>query len=195
MPIRMDTRLRSFALAALTVGAALLTGCAGPAPNYAPSVDNVEALKKSGIAPTHVGMVTVATGMPGASEIGIRAHTMVSPVGGHYGEYLAQALRSELQMAKLYDANSTTVVSGTLTRNTLDTSSFSMSSGAMAARFMVKQGDTVRYNKEKSVQFQWPGAFIGAEAIPAAVNNYPVLVRKLITELITDPDFTQALKN
>lgn len=175
--------------------AVLLSGCAGPSPHYAPSIDNVELLKKSGAQPARVGAFDVAPGLPGATALSLRANTMVSSVGGHFGDYLAAALRSELELARLYNPQSGTDVSGTLLKNNIDAGGLSTNNGQIEARFVVRRGGQVRFDKNKAIAHEWPGAFMGADAIPAAANNYPVMVRKLIAALIADPEFINALKN
>lgn len=191
----MHTTLRLILTAAVATVAALLTGCAGPAPHYAPSIDNVELLKKTGAQPANVGAFGVAQGMPGAAALSLRANTMVSPVGAHFGEYLAAALRSELELARLYNPQSGTEISGTLLKNNIDAGGISTNSGQIEARFVVRRDKQVRFDKNKAIAHEWPGAFMGSEAIPAAVNNYPVMLRKLIAALIADPEFINALKN
>jgi hypothetical protein len=183
-----------FAAGALAA-ATFLTGCAGPAPNYAPSVDNVETIKKAGVSPARVGAVGVTPGMAGANSLSIRASSMVSPVGAHFGDYVAAALRSELELAKLIDPAAPAEISGTLTRNNIDAGGISTASGQMEARFVVKRGDQIRFDKVKSVTHQWESSFAGAVAIPAASNNYPIMVQKLVGQLVSDPDFVKALRN
>jgi len=191
----VHTTLRLLLTAAVATAAALLTACAGPAPHYAPSIDNVELLKKTGAQPANVGAIGVTQGMPGATALSLRANTMVSPVGGHFGEYLAAALRSELELARLYNPQSGTEISGTLLKNNIDAGGISTNSGQIEARFVVRRGNLVRFDKNKAIAHEWPGAFMGADAIPVAANNYPVMVRKLIAALIADPEFINALKN
>ena len=172
----------------------VLVGCAGPAPHYAPSIDNVEMLKKSGMDPIKTGTVSVAPELKTGQSISIRANTMVSGVGNHYGDYLASALRQELELAKLYNAQSDTEVSGTLLRNDISAGGFSTNSGEIAARFVVKRGNQVRFDKVLQVQHEWEGSFAGAVAIPRAANNYPVMVQKLIGRLLADADFHVAVR-
>ncbi len=179
-------------LAALAVTA--LVGCAGPAPNYAPSIDNVEKLKMAGIEPARTGTVSIAPDLKTGQSLSIRANTMVSGVGNHYGDYLAAALRQELELAKLYDAQSATEVSGTLLRNDISAGGMSTNSGEISARFVVKRGNLVRFDKVKQVRHEWEGAFAGAVAIPQAANNYPVMVQKLIGSLLADSEFLAALR-
>lgn len=174
--------------------AALLAGCAGPAPNYSPSIDNVEALKKSGINPTKTGAIQVAPGIPGGNSISMRGSSMVSPVGAHYGDYIAAALRQELELAKLYAADSPAEISGVLLVNNINAGGISTNDGQIEARFVVKVKGQVRFDKVKRIEHKWEGAFAGAVAIPLAANNYPIMVQKLIGTLVADADFINALK-
>lgn len=185
---------RSAATLLATLALTVLVGCAGPAPNYAPSIDNVEKLKQSGMDPVRTGTVSVAPELKTGQSISIRANTMVSGVGNHYGDYLASALRQELELAKLYNAQSGTEVSGTLLRNDISAGGFTTNSGEIAARFLVKRGDQVRFDKVVQVRHEWEGAFAGAVAIPRAANNYPVMVQKLIGMLLADSDFLAAIR-
>lgn len=173
---------------------ALFAGCAGPAPNYTASIDNVELLKKSAIAPIKAGQVSVMPAMPGANAIGLRASSMTSPVGAHYGDYLASALRQELELAKLHNPQSPLEVSGQLLRNNIDAGGISTNEGQIEARFIVKRADLVTYDKVKKAELQWDSAFTGAVAIPLAASNYPLMVQKLLNSLFSDPEFILATK-
>ncbi len=188
------TPCRLFYALLASLSLVFLVGCAGPAPNYAPSINNVEALKRTQVQPVRTGAVAVAPELKTSQSISIRANSMVSGVGSHYGDYLAAALRQELDLAKLYDANASSEISGTLLRNDISAGGFSTNSGEIAARFVVKRGDQVRFDKVKEIQHQWEGSFAGAVAIPRAANNYPVMVQMLLGELFADPDFRNALR-
>ena len=173
---------------------AFLVGCASPAPNYAPSINNVEQLKKSQAAPAKVGGFDTQAGMKNVDAIRLRASSMVSPVGKHYGDYLAAALRSELELARLHDLKSPLEISGTLQHNNINAGGFQTNDGQLEARFIVKDGTQVRYDKVKKIEHQWEGAFVGAVGIPQAAGNYPIMVQKLLGELFADPDFIVAIK-
>ena len=171
-----------------------LVGCAGPAPNYTPSVDNVERLKKTSSSEVKVGTFATKPGMQSADAISLRASSMVSPVGKNYGDYLAAALRSELELAKLHAPNSPVEVSGTLLHNNINAGGIQTNDGQLAAQNVVKKGEEVRYDKVKKITRQWEGAFAGAVAIPQAANNYPLMVQDLLGALFADPDFFASLK-
>ncbi|KRB30391.1 MULTISPECIES: hypothetical protein [unclassified Acidovorax] len=171
-----------------------LVGCAGPAPNYTPSVDNVERLKKTSSSEVKVGTFATKPGMQSADAISLRASSMVSPVGKNYGDYLAAALRSELELAKLHAPNSPVEVSGTLLHNNINAGGIQTNDGQLEAQFVVKKGAEVRYDKVKKITRQWEGAFAGAVAIPQAANNYPLMVQDLLGALFADPDFVASLK-
>ena len=134
---------KSFLVAAVAVSA-VLAGCAGPAPNYSPSINNVEALKKAGANVTvKSGEIGVTPGMSGANSLSLRANSITSPVGNHYGDYLAAALRQELEMAKLSNPQSGVKISGTLLKNNIDAGGFRTNEGQMEARFLVTSAGQV----------------------------------------------------
>jgi len=174
---------------------AFLVGCAGPAPNYAPSIDNVETLKKIEGASVKTGTIGVTAGMPGAAALSLRANTMTSPVGKNYGDYIAAALRQELELAKLYNPQSGVEISGTLLKNNIDAGGLSTNAGQIEARFVVKANGQVRFDKVKRIERKWESAFAGAVAIPLAANNYAPMVQSLIASLVSDPDFVKAIRN
>lgn len=191
----MNQVLRGIFLSAAIAASAFLVGCAGPAPNYAPSIDNVETLKKTGGKPIKTGVIGVAPGMQGATAISLRANTMVSPVGSNYGDYLAAALQQELELAKLHSPQSDIEISGTLLKNNMDAGGVSTGAGQMEARFIVKAKQVVRFDKVKRVEHQWESSFAGAVAIPLAAQSYPIMVQKLVASLLSDPDFVKAIRN
>jgi hypothetical protein len=172
----------------------VLTACGTVSPNYAPSIANVESFKKSGIASAKVGVVSVANTKSGATSITIRAATMASSVAPNYGAYLAAAMKQELDMAKLYDEKSTLEITGDMIKNDIAGMGITTASGEMEVRFMVKSNGAVRFDKVKAVTHSWESSFVGAIAIPKAQGEYPTMVQKLISALIADPEFIQALK-
>lgn len=187
-------RSMSMALPLTALTCIFLVGCAGPAPNYAPSIDNVEKLKKADVSAAKVGVFDTKAGMQNADAIGLRAASLVSPVGKNYGDYLAAALRAELEMAKLHAPASPLEVSGRLLQNDINAGGIQTNDGVLEAQFVVKNGSELRYDKVKKITRQWEGAFAGAVAIPQAANNYPLMVQQLLAELFADPDFIRALK-
>lgn len=192
----MFQQLRRVVLFTGIAVSAFLVGCAGPAPNYAPSIDNVEVLKNKGAgASVKTGVIGVTAGMPGASTMTLRANSMTSPVGAHYGDYLAAALRQELELAKLYNPQSGVEISGTLLKNNIDAGGISTNAGQIEARFVVTANGQVRFDKVKQVERKWESSFAAAVAIPLAANNYPLMVQSLVGALVTDPDFIKAIRN
>ncbi len=172
-----------------------MVGCATHARDYSPSVDNVMTLKKNNMATSNVSFITVAASGEGGTSLKLRANTMVSPIGNNFGDYIANSLRQELELAKLFDPKSGTIIYGELLRNEVDASSFSAGVGQIEVRFFAKRDGQVRFNKVIRIGHQWESSFAAAVAIPNAKKAYPEMVQKLITVLITDADFVNALKN
>jgi hypothetical protein len=51
----------------------------------------------------------------------------------------------------------------------------------------------VVYEKEIAAEASWESSFVGAIAIPAAMNQYGALYKTLVSKLVDDPDFRRAL--
>lgn len=180
-------------LAALAVGIATMTGCAMVTPAYPPSISNVSKLKENGPTPVAVGAFSVKGDTPGATSVSIRANTMASSVGTNYADYLAQALKAELDLARRLDPKSTVEITGVLKKNMMDASGFVKGEGAIEAQFVVRRNGEIRFDKVKQATAEWSSSFIGNIAIPNAVQNYPMLVQNLLAVLYADPDFLTAI--
>lgn len=184
------------ALAMLLVAAsAVLTGCAQiqlGAP--AASVDNIQKAKSLGAAPVAVGEFKAGAAVKDDAGISVRSNTLSSPVKGSFAQYLKENLSVELRAAGLLDPASATVVSGELVDSKLDAAT-SGGSGSLGARFVVTRAGAKVFDKEVRVQSAWESSFVGAVAIPAAINNYGALYRQLISKLLDDAEFRRAIKS
>jgi hypothetical protein len=186
------TRFASTGLAALAC--LCITGCSMMAPTYSASIPNVQKLKDAGDIKAKVGAFDSAKDPANANPISIRGSSLNSPYNSSYSDYLAAAIRQELEMAGKLSATSDIEISGTLLKNDLDASGFSTGYGTIEARFIVKKGPQVRYDKVKAAKTQWDSSFVGAVAIPKAQQEYSNLVQQLLIVLYGDQEFTQALK-
>lgn len=171
------------------------SGCAQMAPNYSPSVEGIQKMRDSGASKVRVGTFEAKLVAGHKNDaIGLRASTMESPYGGKFTSYLEEALKSELQAAKLLDDKSTIEIGGVMTKNDVDISGFSQGSAEIEARVTVKKSGQVRFDKVKYTRTTFESSFAGAIAIPAGRNAYPELVRTFLAGLYGDPDFIAALK-
>lgn len=171
--------------------AALLVGCVTmPATTYQPSIDNTQALLRDGKSRLAVDAFAVAKDVDNKS-LSVRGSQLTGGSDGTFSTYLRDAIQAELQTAGRYDAASATRISGTLTGNELDGSGVSTGHAKVSARFVVMRQQTKVYDKELTATHQWDSSFIGAIAIPAAMQNYTTTVQKLIGLLLADPDFVK----
>lgn len=191
-------RARFLPLLALAfVGTLGLAACAtAPMAEPVASMDTLQALQTSGIAPIRVGDFKPAPSLPAGKDksINSRAATIKPPSGNSFAAYLGQTLATELNAAGKLDGASRVVVTGFLTESELDSAGFVTASGSLAARFVVTREDAVVYDKVLRVDAQWESNFIGAIAIPAAISNYNALYPKLARALLEDPAFAAATK-
>lgn len=186
----MISVIRGVAVATLAVA---MAGCALKAPPYEASISNVSTLKRSTQTPVRLGEFDVAANAQGATAIGIRGGTMNSPTGASYAAYLAEALKTELEMAKRLNPSSSLEVMGTLLGTDID-AGMSTGKGYIEARFVVKKDGSVKFDKSKRGEATWESSFVGAIAVPAAQKNYPQVVQNLLADLYADQDFQNALK-
>lgn len=177
-----------------TVGFALLvTGCSTTAPQYSSSLDNVATLKNQG-GPAKVGTFQSSPAKENANPISLRGSSMQSPYQNSYASYLAEALKQELSLAGRYSGDAANEISGTLLKNDIDATGFSTGTGVIEARIVVKNGDTMKYDKVHAATHQWNSSFAGNIAIPNAIAAYPALVNRLLAAIYADPEFKAALK-
>lgn len=180
------------------IGAALLmaglSACSTVAPKYNSNFDNVAALRSQPLRPIKVGDVTKEQdAKTNVDKLTIRAGDYASPYGS-FTAYLQNALKQELDDARLLDANSDLQISGVLLKNQLDASGASKAYAAVEARFIVRQSSVVKYDAIKSARYEWDSSFAGNVAIPKANQNYPVVIQKLLTALFEDAAFIAAIK-
>jgi hypothetical protein len=174
---------------------ALFTGCTIVAPKYTSGPANVNQLRDNASVGAKIGEFSADPhAKEGVSDISLRGNSMVSPYVNSYVEYLKEALRQDLEDAHLLDPNSTIEISGMLIHNDVNIAGFSKGHASVEARFIVKRTGKVSFDKVKTVKDEWESSFAGAVAIPKAVQNYPLVVQKLLASLYSDPDFIAALK-
>jgi len=186
--------MRKIFLGFAVTAAVMLTGCVQVPLSYQPTLQNLEALRTSGMAPANVGTFTLAPGQPEAMDqsVSARAATIVPPQKS-FALFLKDALKQELQAAGKFDPNSTIVISGALTKNTLE-APIGTGKGTLAAKFSVDRDNKRVYEKELEEDAEWPSAFIGAEAIPVAITQYATLYKNLLGRLFSDEDFQKVTK-
>ena len=172
-----------------------LAACSLTAPKYNAAMENVDKLRDAGLGKARVAKFTADPSLKNdVNRLTIRGGHYESPYDKSFVAYLEEAIRQELDDARLLDAGANTEVSGVLIRNDLDGSGFSTGTADIEARFLVKRDSTVRYDKVQSAHHEWESSFMGAKAIPAAAQNYPTVVQKLLAKLFGDSDFLAALK-
>jgi hypothetical protein len=182
------------ALLAVTVGI-VTTGCSTTAPQYTAAMNNVQALKDVGNFTTKVGGFTSVPQAGNANPISVRGSSVNSPYNASYANYLEEALKQELALANKLSASAADEISGSLLKNDIDATGFSVGMTTIEARFIVKRNGTVSYDAVKSVKHEFPSSFMGAVAIPRAIQEYTNAVQKILGLLYEDPAFKKALNS
>lgn len=186
--------MRSALALAACLLALQLTGCAQMtmAPPK-PTIENTIKLRGKELATVAVDTFSPAPGKADFDKgFSIRGNGLSSPANGSFAHYLDETLKVEFQALGLYDPESKTVISGTLTDGDVD-ASVGAGKASLAARIVVKRAGEVRYDQEVSVSSAWDSPFVGAVAVPMAAGQYEGLFRKLAGKLFDDSSFRKAL--
>lgn len=187
--------MRHFAFALAIFSSALLGACATQLPAPTQTFENVSRLRQDSVPPLALGEFTRG---PELSEqrdrsISIRADSLQPPSGGTFSGYLRSTIESELAGAGKLDPASPFLLSGQLTRSEVSTGG-SQSRATIAALFRVTRSGAVVYERELTVGDEWPSTFLGAIAIPEAMNHYTGLYPKAFGALLADPAFLAAVR-
>lgn len=180
---------------ALIAGLAVLTGCASvKMPTPTASAANAEKLRAAKLVPSQMGTFKLAAGKPAEMDTslsGLRGSS-VSPTNGSFAGQLRDEIAAELGAAGLLDPKSRFVIEGQLTDSMVD-AAMSTGKGRLAARIQVKRDGQTVFDKEIVAEATWESSFVGAIAIPAAINQYTALYKTLAGKLFDDADFRRAL--
>lgn len=178
----------------LTGLAVALAGCSATAAPPVASPRAVRAASGPQIPPLAIGAFRLGPGLPPASDraVGLRAVRLLPPNKTSFAAYLGETLAQQLQLAGKLDPNARFVVSAELVENSANPK-IGQATGALAARFRVTEGGTVRMEKTLRVEATWNSSFIGAIAIDAAEREYVALYSQLVEKLLEDPDFRSAV--
>jgi uncharacterized lipoprotein YajG len=180
-------------LIAIIVTIITVTGCSTPAPTYSVSIPNLQTLRDANLAQVAVGEVTATGSAANNESISVRANSMVSPQGT-FAKYLQNALVQELSDARLLDPKSDIKITAVLLKNDISAGGFITNSAEMEVQIAVSKAAQKTFDKVKKAKIEWDSNFIGAIAIPRAMQNYPRLVETLLKELYADKDFLSSLK-
>lgn len=174
---------------------AAVTGCASvKLESTGASPATLEKLRSARLAPAQVGTFVLAPGKDPAMDTslgGLRGSTL-TPAQGTWSKHLQDTLVTELTAAGLYDPASRSVIDGQLTDSRVD-AAIGTGTGRLAARFVVTRDGRVVFDKELAAEASWESSFMGAVAIPLAMNQYGALYKTLVGKLADDPDFRRAL--
>ena len=191
------SRFSSFLrLASVAVLGAALFGCATvkmPVPTTA-SADNLSTLRAANLAPAKAGAFVLAAGKPAAMDTtldGLRGSS-VEPANGSFAKTLREELVVELKAAGLYDDASGIVIAGELTDSMVD-AAIGTGTARLGAHFTVTRDGKTVFDKTLTVDSKWDSSFIGAVALPAAINQYTAQYKTLAGKLFADADFQKAL--
>ncbi|MBL8320088.1 MAG: hypothetical protein JNJ42_16885 [Burkholderiaceae bacterium] len=188
-------RWRTFTRAATLALLVPLFGCTTVLPPPTASGQSAQSLRAANLAPASVGTFKLAPGRPPLMDTelsgGLRGGNVSAP-SGSYSQHLKETLRAELHSAGLLDPQSKLVIEGQLTDSKVD-AAIGTGTARLAARFQVVRDGKPSFDKELVAEDSWDSSFVGAVAIPRAIERYGAIYKMLVSKLLDDSDFRRAL--
>lgn len=179
---------------AAVVASMTLMGCASfKAPSYSSDYAAVDALKSYKLQKMAVATVKPEDPEAKVNKISLRGNSLVVD-GGTFSTYLHDAIVSDLTDAGLYDPRSRTRLDIEILENDIDVSGISTGTGVLAVDLKVVNNDAVVLDRKYSAYTQFDSSFAAMMAIPKGQNEYPNLVRKLLSNIYNDRRFVDALQ-
>jgi len=184
------SRLHGAAMCALTI---LATGCAQlKAPPYAADYEALDRLKAGSPAPVAVATVQPTDPAHRVNNLSLRGTGLGSP-SGTFAKYLEDALIRDLKEISAYDANAKTRLDATIVTNEISVGGIVTGSGTMEVTLTVMRDGQKKLSKSYKANTSFESSFAGIVAIPAGQAAYPQLVRALLREVYSDPQFIAAI--
>lgn len=181
--------------ALLALMSAGLIGCASVTmPPPTATASTVEKLRAARLAPATTDRFGLAAGVSPEMDhslSGLRGSS-IQGANGSFSQQLKEVIITELKAAGLYDEKSDIQIGGELTDSQVD-AAIGTGTARLAARFTVDRAGKRVFDKPLAVDASWESSFVGAIAIPEAMNQYSALYKLLAAKLFEDADFRAAL--
>lgn len=179
---------------ALLVLAAMTTGCAPlHAPPYSTDYEALDRLKAGKPAAVMVGTVQPTDPNHHVNAISLRGAGLRS-ASGTFARYLEDALIRDLKEISAFAPDSATRLDATIVANDVSVGNIATGTGTMQVALTIKRGNQQRLAKTYKAGITFESSFAGIVAIPAGQAAYPQLVRALLREVYSDPEFIAAIR-
>lgn len=193
--MNIERHIHIFKVSAIAAVTTTVVGCASVTmPPPSATATTIEALRTASIVPAATGKFGLAAGIDPAvdkSLSGLRGSSL-QPASSSFSQQLKEVIIAELKAAGLYDEKSSVQIEGQLMESQVD-AAIGIGTARLAARFTVDRSGKRVFDKVLSVNSQWESSFIGAVALPEAINRYSSLYKELAAKLFEDKDFRTAL--
>ncbi len=183
-------RLRYSVILLLTL---VTAGCASfKAPAYSPDYQVLDRLKNKSLVNVSVAPVEPQDPKAKVNQVDLRAMSL-STEQGTFSAYLEHSMIQDLTELGIYRPNSNVQIKATLIENDMDLSSFSKGYGKMVVDLEIQKSSVVTFSRRYIGETEFESSLAGAIAIPKAQSEYPYLVRELLKQIYSDPEFIKEL--
>ena len=169
-------------------------GCATvPMGTPPPTLEGIQAIRSAPYPTLGVGNFRLDPAADSAIDRSVSARSItLKPPEGSFAQFLEDCFRKQLQAAGKYSTTLGTAIDGQLTANELSAAGTTTGQGRVGARIRVLRDGRILLEKSFEARGEWSASFFGVEAIPAAMNEYTTLYRKLVEQVLSDPEVVRA---
>ncbi|MBN0986642.1 hypothetical protein [Amphritea pacifica] len=168
-------------------------GCGAlKSPAYSPDYQVLDNLKNKQLLNVSVAPVEPTDPEAKVNKISLRAASLTTDQGT-FSAYFEQSMIQDLTEMGIYQPSSNVQIKATLVENNIDISSFSKGHGKMIVDLEIHKSSVLTFSKQYIGETEFESSFAGAVAIPKAQSEYPYLVRELLKQIYSDPEFIKEL--
>ncbi len=185
------SRMRS---ATLVILVAMLAGCAQlQAPPYSTDFEALDRLKAAKPAAVMVAPVQPTDPDHRVNQIALRGAGMRSP-SGTFARYLEDALVQDLKEISAFAPDAKTRLDATILTNDISVGNIATGTGTMEVALTITRDGRQRLAKTYKADISFESSFAAIVAVPAGQAAYPQLVRAMLREIYSDPQFVTAIR-
>jgi hypothetical protein len=162
-------------------------------PNRIGSIGALRQLTGTGLPPIKLGVFGVEKPLPAKDDKTMMIRLVkVQAFGGSFSGFLRSAVETELAQAGKLDPNSPLELTAFLLKR--EVHSNDPADATVSARFVLKRGGVVVYDKVHTATDNWKSTFAAAEAVPDAIYRFYSLYGAMTRTVLLDPEFIAAAK-
>lgn len=171
----------------------VLSGCGTiQAPPYTPNYEKIDQFSSDSLSKVSLGEFLPTDKNAPVNKVSLRAMNLGTSQG-HFAGYLQASMKSDLREMGIYNPNSSRSIEANILENDIDISGLNEGTGTISVDVTILENEQTLFMKNYKANTQFESAFLGSVAITRGANEYPVLIKTLLSKIYQDSEFIRAL--